>query len=246
MQQLKAAALLSGPVILLLLAAALVGGPLIWWIATGLAVCIFAVLWRADSLVLRSLRAERLEEQAAPGLFAIIRTLTRRLQLSYVGVYVLPNEAPNALVIAGPSKVSCLVVTSGLLHLLDSNQLAGVLAHHLSLVESGAAFGMSVAACCLLFLDRVPGAGLFHRGLVRFISPASLKIDADAASTHLIGDALPLLGAFAKIASSSRLAIAPAVGHLCLIDPQEMDGLLASRMARISALSGRPLPCAAE
>ncbi|HEY7212444.1 MAG TPA: M48 family metalloprotease [Bryobacteraceae bacterium] len=240
MQHLKAAALLSGPVLFILFPAALVGGRWAWWIAGVLAAIAVAVLWRSDTLVLRSLRAEQLEEQAVPGLCAIIRKLAHRQAMSTPCVYVIEDAAPNALLLCGPAGVSRLILTAGLLHALSSNQLAAVIAHHMSLVKNTAAFSMTLAALYGLVLERIPGTKFLRSALLRFAAPLSLKLQADAASAHLIGDPGPLLEALKKIASAHSGRYAVALSHLFLYHPLEPN-ILNERLSRLASLSLRPV-----
>jgi heat shock protein HtpX len=245
MQHLKAAALLSGPVLLFSLPVLLLdGGGLGWWIAVFLTAAAMVMFWRCDTLVLQSLRAEQVEEQAAPGLWAIIRRLAVRQRVRLPRVYLIDDPSPNALLITNGAGVSHLLLTAGLLQLLDSRQLAAVIAHHLSLIGNAAAFCMTMAAAYGLVLERVPGLRQLLFTLLRLIAPAALRFRADIDSAHVIGDSSPLLEALHKICAAGPVRSPKALNHLFFCPPGESRSAVEERLSRAMSLSLRPLPSA--
>jgi len=240
MQHLKTAALLSGPALLILLPAMVFGGWPAWAISALLVALLLLALWRSDTFLLRSLRAEPLREADAPGLFAIIRTLVHRQHLGMPTVHLLQSDVPNALLAAGTSGGAWhLVLTAGMLRGLNSSHLAAVVAHHASLMESGAGIPLTLLATYLSALNRVPGASFLSAILLRLIAPPGLKFQADASSAHLMGDSRPLLDALKIITAHRPGLISAASSHLWFCDPARDAELCQQRMARLTALALR-------
>jgi len=247
MYHLKAAALLGGPIFLMTALAAVAGGRAAWWLVGFLSLTTMALLWLADLLVLRRIGAKRLEEQAAPGLFGIVRTLARRQYVPMPAIYMLAQPFPNALGVRQVTGTQHIVLTAGLLEALTANELAAVIAHELSFLEAGAASLMTLAALYGCVLERIPLLTRFAGAFTRLTTPTAARYRADAASAHLIGDAAPLMEALKKIADPAfarGLSSYKAVQQLFIVNSSPFDGgrsnpALSDRLLRLESLARR-------
>jgi heat shock protein HtpX len=96
------------------------------------AVMNFSVYWFSDRIVLKMYRAQEVTEAEEPGLHRIVRELALRGGLPMPKVYVIPKDAPNAFATGRNPQHAAIAVTTGIKHLLNEEELKGVLAHELS------------------------------------------------------------------------------------------------------------------
>ena len=95
----------------------------------------FGSYWYSDKIVLKMYRAREVTEAEAPELVGMVRSLSQRAQLPMPRVYIVPNESPNAFATGRNPQHAAVAVTSGILRIMNSEQLEGVLAHELGHVK---------------------------------------------------------------------------------------------------------------
>lgn len=96
----------------------------------------FFTYWFSHKIVLALYRAKPLPENDAPAVFEILRDLSMKAGLPMPQVYAIPIESPNAFATGRNPKHAIIAVTQGILHLLNKEELKGVLAHELSHVQN--------------------------------------------------------------------------------------------------------------
>jgi len=92
----------------------------------------FGVYWFSDRIVLKMYRAQAATEAEQPGLHRIVRELALRSSIPMPKVYVIPQDAPNAFATGRNPQHAAVAVTTGIMKLLNEEELKGVLAHELS------------------------------------------------------------------------------------------------------------------
>lgn len=133
MNYLKTAVLLGALTVILVLLGELLGGRQGAMIALVFAAVFnFGAYWWSDRLVLRMYGARRVGEEEAPQLHAILRPLAMRASLPMPAVYIVDNDTPNAFATGRDPSHSAVAATSGILKILNREELEGVLAHELS------------------------------------------------------------------------------------------------------------------
>ncbi|MBQ7457458.1 MAG: zinc metalloprotease HtpX [Desulfovibrio sp.] len=117
----------------LLLLGNVLGGQTGTLIALVLALCMnLGSYWFSDSLVLSMYHARETTPDDAPFLHEIVGTLARRARIPMPRIYIVPEESPNAFATGRDPEHAAVAVTEGLLRMMSSEQLAGVLAHEIA------------------------------------------------------------------------------------------------------------------
>jgi len=119
---------------------------------------IFALLmnvgsyWFSDKIVLRMTNAKPATKEAYPELWNIVENLSITAGLPMPKVYVVHDPAPNAFATGRDPEHAVVAATTGLLQMLDRNELEGVMAHELSHVGNRDMLVMTVAVVLAGFL----------------------------------------------------------------------------------------------
>ncbi|HKJ68415.1 MAG TPA: zinc metalloprotease HtpX [bacterium] len=136
MNYLKTTVLLAALTVLLILAGNALGGTngaiLAFVLALGMN---FISYWYSDKIILKMYGANEVSERDAPQLHGIVRNLTQRMSLPMPRVYIIPMEAPNAFATGRNPEHAAVAVTKGILDILNTDELEGVLAHELAHVQ---------------------------------------------------------------------------------------------------------------
>jgi heat shock protein HtpX len=89
-----------------------------------------------DQLVLAASAAKPVSEEQAPQLYNVIRELTLAAGIPMPAVYVIQEDAMNAFATGRDPNHSSVAITTGLLKVMDREELQGVLGHELSHVRN--------------------------------------------------------------------------------------------------------------
>lgn len=103
-------------------------------------------LWKSDSVVLKLFKARRVSEQDAPQLFKMTRQLAERADIPMPKLYILDSKQPNAFATGRNPENASVAVSTGLLDVLNENEVAGVVAHELAHIKNRDTLTMAVAA----------------------------------------------------------------------------------------------------
>ncbi|MFO1129671.1 MAG: zinc metalloprotease HtpX [Rhodospirillales bacterium] len=106
----------------------------------------FFAYWNADSFVLRMYNATEVDVRSAPELVGLVEQLAARAQLPMPKVYIVDEPQPNAFATGRNPEHGAVAVTTGLLRILNHQELAGVLAHELSHIKNRDTLTMTVTA----------------------------------------------------------------------------------------------------
>jgi heat shock protein HtpX len=147
LNSLKTALLLGTLTGLLLIFGQLLGGQSGMVIALVFAAVMnFSAYWFSDKLVLAMHGAKPVAREQAPDLYALMEGLTARAGIPMPRLYIVQAEAPNAFATGRNPGHAAVACTTGILRLLDRNELEGVLAHELAHVKNRDILISSVAA----------------------------------------------------------------------------------------------------
>ena len=113
---------------------------------------IFALLmnvgsyWFSDKIVLKLYKSRQLSSQEYPELYSLVSRLSQSASLPMPKIYLIPSEAPNAFATGRNSQHAVIAVTQGILRLLNSSELEGVLAHEIAHIKDRDILISSIAA----------------------------------------------------------------------------------------------------
>jgi len=92
--------------------------------------------WFSDRIVLLMYGAKEIKEEQYPDIFSIIRELTMKMNLPMPKVCIINTPIQNAFATGRNPKHSAVVLTSGIINLLNERELRGVIAHELSHIKN--------------------------------------------------------------------------------------------------------------
>ena len=126
---------------------ALVGGQtgVLIAVAVSLAMNLFS-FWGSDRFVLRMHGAQEVDAQSAPEFYDMVRGLAANAELPMPKVYIMNSPQPNAFATGRNPQNSAVCASTGLLELLNREQVAGVMAHELAHIRNRDTLIMTIAA----------------------------------------------------------------------------------------------------
>ena len=235
MNTLKTTLLLGGLTGLLMLIGGYFGGQQGMVIAFSFALVMnFGSYWFSDKIVLKMYKAEEVTQSQAPELFALVRNLTLMASLPMPKVYIIPEETPNAFATGRDENHAVVAVTSGILRILNQEELAGVIAHELSHIKHKDMLISSIAATlagAIVMLASMAkwaaifgggsrdrdneGGGIFGLLAMAILAPLAATIiqmtisrareyDADAEGAKISGKPYGLASALEKLSRASE------------------------------------------
>ncbi|MEO5330343.1 MAG: zinc metalloprotease HtpX [Magnetococcus sp. THC-1_WYH] len=129
--------LLAGMTALFLVVGQALGGHNGMMLALFLAVALnFFAYWNSDKMLLRMHNAYEVGPEQAPEYYAIVQELARRAGLPMPRVYIMDDSSPNAFATGRDPEHAAVAATTGLLRILNREELAGVMAHELAHVQN--------------------------------------------------------------------------------------------------------------
>lgn len=210
--------------------------PIILYVAIAFALLMnIGSYWFSDKIVLSMTGARPVKKEENRELWNIVENLSITAGLPMPKIYIVEDLAPNAFATGRNSEHAVVAVTSGLLSILERNELEGVIAHELSHIGNRDMLVMTVAVVLAGFIailaDIFMRVTLFGGGGDRNKSPVFLII-------AIVGIILaPIAAQLIQLAvSRKREYLADASGALLTRYPEG----LASALAKIGQYS-RPM-----
>ena len=165
MNLIRTGILLAGLTALFMAIGFLIGG------ASGAMIALFVAAatnlfsyWNADKLVLSLHEAREVDASTAPEVVALVHDLARRAGLPMPRVYVMDSPQPNAFATGRNPEHAAVAVSTGLLNMLDRDEIAGVIAHELTHIRNHDTLTMTVTATIAGAISMLAQFGLFFGG----------------------------------------------------------------------------------
>lgn len=116
------------------------------YVAIGIALAMnVSAYWFSDKIAIAQARAHPADETEYKELHRIVENLAITAGLPKPRVYIIEDQAPNAFATGRDKEHAVIAVTTGLLQMMDRNELQGVIAHELSHVGNRDILVMAVA-----------------------------------------------------------------------------------------------------
>ncbi len=209
----------------------------------------FAMYWWSDKAVLKMYRARVIERQQAPELYDMVDRLRQRAGLPMPTVAIAPQEQPNAFATGRNPEHAVVCCTSGILKLVDSEEIEGVIAHELAHIKHRHMLTSTVAATmagAVAMIGRVVTWGaIFGMGgrdreggglgtlvmaivapiaamMIQFAISRQNEFQADRTGAEISGNPLGLASALRKMDAYSRripMDVNPAAASLAIVNP---------------------------
>lgn len=106
----------------------------------------FFSYWYSDKMVLSAYHAQEISRAQAPELYGLVEKLAQKAELPMPKVCVIQSATPNAFATGRNPEHAAVAVTTGIMQVLDYDELGGVLAHELSHVKHRDTLISTVAA----------------------------------------------------------------------------------------------------
>jgi heat shock protein HtpX len=198
-------------------------------------------LWNDDKFAPQRRGGRRVQEQDAPELVAILRDLARRAGIPVPNLYVIDNPKTNAIAAGRGRRHAAICVTTGLLHALSRDELAGVLAHELGHVLRRSAVIKTTVAVLGAAVSLLPPFGIFF-GLGIGVSLLLMFVIPPAAV--LLQLAIARADEYAADEYGARLTgrpdvVAGLLGRIALVDDAGSEDMAKSATGRTMLAIGR-------
>jgi heat shock protein HtpX len=179
----------------------------------------FFTYWNADKIVLKMHGAREVDGISEPHFHGMVAKLAQRANMPVPKVYLIDSPHPNAFATGRDPDHAAVAATTGLLQMLDRDEIEGVMAHELAHVKNRDTLIMTMVATIAGALSMLANFGLFFRDresnglasiLAVFIAPFAAMIvqlaisrtreyGADRTGAEISGNPLALASALAKI-----------------------------------------------
>ena len=249
MNYLKTAILLAGMTALFVGIGFMLGGPTGMLIALAIAVGmnVFAY-WNSDRMMLSMYGATEVDARSAPGLYGTVEQLADRAGLPMPKVYIIDTDQPNAFATGRNPENAAVAATSGLLRILTTEEVAGVMAHELAHVKNRDTLIMTITATVAGAISMLATFAMFFGGnrnnplgligtiLIMILAPIAAMLvqmaisrtreyAADRAGAEICGHPLWLASALDKLERGAQqidnpeAENNPATAHMFIVNP---------------------------
>lgn len=210
--------------------------------------------WNSDRMVLSMHGAQEADERSAPELVRLVAELAGRAQLPMPKVYLMDNPQPNAFATGRDPDHAAVAVTTGLLQMLNREELAGVIAHELAHIKNHDTLIMTITATIAGAISMIAQFGMFFGGnrdngpgiigslAMMILAPLSATIvqmaisrtreySADNMGARICGQPMSLASALLKIDNAAHqipnmdAERSPATAHMFIINPLSGQGM---------------------
>ena len=258
MNSFKTVVLMTVMMVLFILVGNLIGGESGMMLAFVISLAMnFGSYWFSDKIVLKMYRAQEVTREQYPQLYDSVENLATQAGLPVPKVYIMDNPTPNAFATGRNPEHSAVAVTTGIMNLLNKEELEGVIAHELTHVKNRDILVGTIAATLvgtITFIARMAGwAAMFSGGrnerdrgnvfsdlalmiiapiaalLIQMAISRSREYMADEGSAQISGKPLALASALNELERGNELI------------PMTNAGTSSAHMFIVNPLSGKSL-----
>lgn len=202
----------------------------------------------SDKIVLKMYRAREVSKVEAPELHSVVEELAQNAGIPKPKIAIVESSTPNAFATGRSPKKAVIAVTTGILGLLNRDELKGVLAHELGHVKNRdillGAIAATIAGAIFIVADYARffaifgGSGDDDGGLIGIIAMTiiapiaammvqlaisrSREYKADKSGAQISGKPWALADALRKLqmgVNSRPMDANPATAHMFIVNP---------------------------
>ncbi len=256
MNYLRTAMLLAGLTALFMGVGYLIGGATGAMIALVIAAATnLFTYWNSDRMVLSMYGAHEVDRSTAPELVGLVAELAGRAGLPMPRVFLMDEPQPNAFATGRNPENAAVAVTTGLMHQLSREELAGVIAHELAHIKHHDTLLMTITATIAGAISMLAQFGMFFGGnrdnsgpgivgsilmmilapigamLVQMAISRTREYAADNLGARIAGQPMWLASALVKIEGAAHQVPNleaernPATAHMFIINPLSGHGV---------------------
>jgi heat shock protein HtpX len=203
----------------------------------------FGGYWYSDSVVLSMYDAKPVTRAEEPLLFDTVESLSAKANIPVPRVYVIPSGSPNAFATGRNEAHAAVALTSGILDILNREELEGVIAHELSHIKNKdiliSTMTATIATAVVLLSRWATVFGSNEEGntistmataiiapiaatLIQMAVSRSREYDADAGGAKVSGHPEALASALVKLSKSATIKpmdANPSTAHMFIVNP---------------------------
>ena len=207
--------------------------------------------WNSDKMVLRMYKAQEVDETHVSGAVRryakMVGSLAHNANMPVPKIYVIENDQPNAFATGRNPENAAVAATTGLLRMLNEQEVAGVMAHELAHVKNRDTLTMTITATiagaitmlanfAMFFGGNRNGGGIIGALAIMILAPLAAALvqmaisrgreyEADKMGAEICGHPEWLASALAKISNGAAqipnetAERHPETGQLMIINP---------------------------
>lgn len=257
MNSFKTVILMTAMMVLFILVGNIIGGQSGMMIAFVISIALnFGSYWFSDKIVLTMYRAQHVSQKDYPQLYDIVEKLAMKADLPMPKVYIMENPTPNAFATGRNPQNSAVAVTTGIMKILNRDELEGVIAHELSHIKNRDILVSTIAATLvgtITFIARMAGWAAMFGGrserdrdnvfadlalmiiapiaavLIQLAISRSREYLADESGAKITGNAMGLANALNKLSHANEAL------------PMANAGTSSAHMFIVNPLSGKSM-----
>ncbi len=249
MQMLKVVGLMSGLTMLLVAAGGYFGGSTGAILMFGIALVMnVGSYWFSDRVVLKMYKAQVIEHDDAPELYAMVERLAQRAGLPMPVVAISPQDQPNAFATGRDPEHGVVCFTRGILQALNEAELEGVTAHELAHIKHRHMLVGTIAATmagAVTMIAAIARWGLIFAGgrdgdrnplailamaivapiaamIIQFAISRQNEYQADRTAAEIVGSPNGLASALQRLDATAKqipMEVNPAGASLAIVNP---------------------------
>ena len=205
--------------------------------------------WNSSSLVLKMYKASPVTESEAPRLYKSVQRMASNASLPMPTVALIPMDQPNAFATGRNPDNAVVAVTTGLLNMVDDDELDAVVAHELGHVQNRDILISTIAAAMVgaitMLASIAKWGAIFGRGrngkgvhpavlillailapiaamLIQMMISRNREFMADEAGARISGKPMALASALQKLerfSQSKPVEVNPSTAHMFIVNP---------------------------
>jgi heat shock protein HtpX len=216
----------------------------------------FGSYWFSDKIVLKMYRAQPVTREQEPKLYNTVEQLARNANLPMPKVYIIDDQTPNAFATGRNPQHAAVAATTGILKILNEQELSGVMSHELAHVKHRDILIGTVVSTfvgTITYIAQMAGwAAMFGRSddedrgglsslLLLILAPIaatllqmavsrSREFMADAGGSEISHNPLALASALGKLSQANQIKAVdhagPATAHMFIVNPLHAGGIM--------------------